>query len=134
MRRGLRGGVGCSAGGTGRRERVPGPGRRGRPCAVVRGHGEGALVLARGDEREAALDIEGREGRRSSRSSRDQGAARLEGAIVEEDGDDRWRRGGDPARERSDEVQAGRRGRRATVMVSQWGGGVVSLLFFSGSF
>ena len=83
--------MGASAGRSGGWLAVRGRGRGRRAARVQRGHegGSGAerLVLARGDEREAALDRVGREGRRPSHSSRDQGAARLEGAVVEEDGD-----------------------------------------------
>ena len=67
----------------------------------TRGGRSGAerLVLVRGDEREAAPVKGGREGGGGPHVRVEtRGAARLEVAVVEEDGDDRRRRGGDPAR------------------------------------
>ena len=56
-------------------------------------------MLVRGDEREAAPVKGGREGGGGPHVRVEtRGAARLEVAVVEEDGDDRRRRGGDPAR------------------------------------
>ena len=84
--------MGASAGRSGGWLAVRGRGRGRRAARIQHGHegGSGAerLVLARGDEREAAPDRKGRESSRASHSSRDQGAASLEGAVMEEDGDD----------------------------------------------
>ena len=94
--------MGASAGHSGGWLAVCGRGRGRRVARVQRGHegGSGAerLVLARGDEREAALDIEGREGRRSSRSSRDQGGGEARGRPL-------WRR--TETRRRRDVGEAG---------------------------